>query len=104
MSYYNLSGRQVGVCDDLGTTNSADISFLGQTKKVPHVTPYGVYTSPPVGSAWILVPLRDNEDDLVGIGCDYAGREKGLLQGELMLYNTLTKAKFKFDESGNVIL
>lgn len=96
------NGLQKKIVRDTGKIPDAQCAFMGQTKNVKNVTPYGFYCSPVIGSQWVIFSSRANSDDLQGIGNDYENRPKNLLTGELILQNLLTGAFAKFDALGNI--
>lgn len=93
---------QTLVPDDSGIRQIVQVKFLGQTKKVKAVSPYGVFGAPPLNSDWIILSARGNADDLYGIGNDYKNRIKDLKAGELVLMNTITQDFIHFKEDGTV--
>lgn len=95
-------GKQSKKADDSGSTSVAAVDFLGQTRNVRSITPYGLYNSPVLGSNWIVLSSRANSEDLHGIGNDYKNRPKNLIEGEVVLQNLLTGAFIKLDSFGNI--
>lgn len=97
-----VAGIQKKSSFDNDSSVVAQVSFMRQTANVNFITPYGYYAMPPANSAWLIFPLRDNDDDLVGIGNDYVNRPKDLVESDICLFNTKSKAKFIFKASGDV--
>ena len=97
-------GKQKQIMNDLGNVPKAQVSFLGQTKNVKHLTPYGMWSSPPIGSDWIIFSERSNSDDLQGIANDYINRPKPLFEGEIIFQNLKTGAFIRFDLLGNILV
>ena len=97
------AGKQTNIQVDTEEDNIpyCQIKFFDQTKDVAHISPYGLFGSPPLESKWVVFPLRNNPDDMVGFGNDYANRPKDLKEGELALINTKTRTMIKFDENGD---
>jgi len=95
-------GKQSKAADDSGSTLVAAVNFLGQTRNVRGITPYGLYNSPVLGSNWIVVSNRANSEDLHGIGNDYKNRPKNLIEGEVVLQNLLTGAFIKEHANGDI--
>ena len=81
---------------------SAQMSYMGQTKDIPQMTPYGFFSMPPVNSLWCIFPFRDGDDDLFGFGNDYKNGPSGLVEHDVCLYNTKTKAKFILKADGDI--
>jgi len=96
-----LGGKQTLPADNSKSVMSAQVSYLGQVKEMPFITPYGLFSSPPINSTWVVIPLRNNADDVIGFGNDYANKPP-LLSGEVCLYNTQTKSKIILDSSGSI--
>jgi len=88
--------------NDSGVRQKAQVTFLGQTKDIKTVSPYGVFSSSPNHSDWLIWSARCNKDDLYGIPNDYKNRIKNLKEGEVVLMNTLTKSLIHFKESGEI--
>lgn len=95
-------GKQSKVADDSKSTTIAAVDFLGQTRDVRQITPYGFYCSPVLGCNWVIFSNRANSDDLRGIGNDYENRPKDLVEGEVVLQNLLTGAYIKLLENGDI--
>lgn len=105
---------QTLVPDDSGDRQIAQMKFLGQTQDVKQVVPYGLVSSSPINSEWLIFSRRANPDDKVGIANDYKGRFKGtpttnlfnsgigLKEGESCLYNQLTGSYIFLDEGKNI--
>ncbi len=89
---------------DTGIRQFVQVSFLGQTKDVKAVSPYGVFSSAPIGSDWIILSARGNRDDLYGIGNDYKNRIKNLKEYEVALMNTKTKALIFLKDDGSIFV
>lgn len=97
-------GTQTLACDDSGDYQTAQVSFLGQTHTVRQIVQYGLYGHSPTGSQWVIVNLRANSNDKMGIANDYTNRPKNLKEGEVVLYNTKTQTFIKLDKDGNITL
>lgn len=98
------NGRQSKTADDSGDMLTASCDFLGQTRNVKGVTPYGFYNSPVLGSNWLIFSSRANSEDLLGIGNDYKNRPKNLEEGEVVLQNLLTGSYIKLLANGDIEL
>jgi len=90
--------------DDTGNYQTAQVSFLGQTHTVKQLIPYGLYSNSPISSEWIILSLRANPNDKVGIANDYSNRPKNLKEGEVVLYNIKTNTSIKLDSNGDILL
>ena len=99
-----FGGIQKKPAVDSGAMTTAQVSYLGQTRDVQQITPYGLACSPPNGSTWLLWQVRGNSNDIAGFGNDYKSRPKGLVEGEAVLFNSKTGTIIKLDASGNVVI
>ncbi len=97
-----IAGKQKTILDDKGDYPKAQAQALGQVHNVRQITPYGFFCSPPLASSWLLFSVRDNPDDMVGFGHDFANRFKNLLPGECALANTESGAYIKLSASGDI--
>lgn len=62
---------------------------------------YGYYGNAPKGSLVMVIQANGQEECLFGAEDDVNNRPRGLKEGEVMMYNTLTKNYIYFDEEGN---
>lgn len=62
---------------------------------------YGYYGNAPKGSLVMVIQVNGQEECLFGAEDDVNNRPRGLKEGEVMMYNTLTKNYVYFDEEGN---
>ena len=62
---------------------------------------YGLYGNAPVGSFVILMQINGQEEVLFGIEDDVNRRPRNLKEGEVMIYNTLTKNYIYLKEDGS---
>lgn len=62
---------------------------------------YGYYGNAPKGSLVVVIQANGQEECLFGAEDDVNNRPRGLKDGEVMMYNTLTKNYIYFDENGN---
>lgn len=96
--------RQTSIAKDSGDYMTAQVKFLGQPKDIKVNSPYGIYSSPPKTSEALVFSARNNSDDLHGIFNDYKGRIKGLKEGEVAVYNTLTGATIHEKADGSILI
>jgi len=85
-----MRGVQKLKCDETKLQQQAQCEFLGQTQDVASIMPYGFYTSPPVGSEWLIFSVRGNSSDRVGFANDFKNRPKNLQEGDVYLVNLKT--------------
>lgn len=108
------SATQTLVPNDSGIRQITQMKFMGQTQDVKQVIPYGLVSSSPINSEWLIFSRRANPDDKVGIANDYKGRFKGtpttnlfnsgigLKPGESALYNQVTGCYIFLDADKNI--
>lgn len=95
-------GIQTLVANDSGIRQIAQVKFLGQTKQVKTLSPYGLFGSPLLNSDWLIFQARANSDDLYGIANYYKKRIKNLKEGEVVLMNVKTQDFIHFKEDGTI--
>jgi phage gp45-like len=66
------------------------------------LSPYGLDSNPPAGVTIVLFSSQGQEAVKFGIASDFLGRLKGLKEGEVALYNTLTKSFVFLKENGDI--
>jgi len=76
--------------------------FMTKVNDIWFVTPYGYYSSPPVGSMGIVFNIQAQEQNRAGIFNDYDRRNKNLVEGEVELFNTLTKTRITLKANGDL--
>lgn len=94
----------VSLIDDTGTYFRAQVEYLGKTKKIEVIFPYGLYGRPPKGSCAILFNVNGQEENMAGIVYDVLRRFTGLSDGEVVLGNPKTGSYVKMAASGNIEL
>jgi len=97
-----FAARQTGKPYDNGSFTVAQLSYMDQVREWPHHTPYGFFSMPPIKSTWCIFPFRDNDNDMFGFGQDYVNRPKDLKEGDVCIFNTISKIKFVFKTDGSV--
>lgn len=78
------------------------ITYLGQTKNIEILSPYGLYSNPPKGSLILLLPILGDSGNLVGIVYDPRNRPKDLEGGEVVTGNTVKGTTITFPEDGSI--
>lgn len=63
---------------------------------------YGLYSNAPSGSFVIVMQVNGQDEVLFGIEDDVNNRPRALKEGEVMLYNTLTKSFIYLDADSNI--
>jgi len=80
------------------------ISYYDKTSECEVITPYGLYSNPPVNSLGILFHSEGQEQNRAGIFNVTGTRFKNLKEGEVVTGNTVSLSNIKFDSDGNVII
>jgi phage gp45-like len=62
---------------------------------------YGFYGNAPKGSLVVVIQANGQEECLFGAEDDVNNRPRGLAEGEVMVYNTVTKNYLYLDKDGN---
>jgi len=76
--------------------------FMTKVNDIWFVTPYGFYSSPPEGSIGLVFNIQAQEQNRAGIFNDYDRRPKDLKEGEVALFNTLTKTRITLKANGDL--
>lgn len=61
---------------------------------------YGFYGNAPMGSLVVVIQANGQEECLYGAEDDVNNRPRGLKEGEVMMYNTLTQSYIYLDKEG----
>lgn len=88
------SGVKTLVIEDVEEGNviqQLQVKLYDAIKNCGKLGQYGLYGNAPKGSFVILMQVNGQEEVLFGIEDDVNNRPRGLKEGEVMLYNTLTK-------------
>lgn len=78
--------------------------FLGKKNEVWNLTPYGLFSSPPLRSIGLVFNIQSQEQNRAAILNDFKNRFKNLKQGEVTIGNTLTRSRIEFRENGEVFI
>lgn len=79
---------------------SLQVQLYEAIKNCGKLGQYGLYGNAPKGSFVILMQVNGQEEVLYGIEDDVNNRPRGLKEGEVMLYNTLTQNYVYFTAEG----
>jgi len=93
------SGIKTLSIEDTGKGNDEESNVIQQLqvklydaiKNCGKLGQYGLYSNSPTGSLVILMQVNGQEEVLFGIEDDVNNRPRNLKEGEVMIYNTLTK-------------
>lgn len=102
------SGIKTLAIEDTGKGNDDESNVIQQLqvklydaiKNCGKLGQYGLYSNAPTGSFVIIMQVNGQEEYLFGIEDDVNNRPRNLKEGEVMLYNTLTKNYFYFSADG----
>lgn len=102
------SGIKTLAIEDTGKGNDEESNVIQQLqvklydaiKKCGKLGQYGLYSNAPSGSFVIIMQVNGQEEVLFGIEDDVNNRPRNLKEGEVMLYNTLTKNYIYFSADG----
>jgi len=90
------------VMTDTKTFPFLQAQFMTKVNDIWFITPYGYYSSPPVGSMGLVFNIQAQEQNRAGIFNDYDRRPKDLKEGEVTLFNTLTKTRITLKANGDL--
>lgn len=99
------SGVKTLVIEDVEEGNviqQLQVKLYDAIKNCGKLGQYGLYGNAPTGSFVILMQVNGQEEVLFGIEDDVNNRPRGLKEGEVMLYNTLTKSYVYLSAEGKV--
>lgn len=88
--------------DDSEDYNRTQVSYLGKTKKVTVIMPYGIDANIPKDSLLILFNIMGQEENMVAFGNDQSIRFKNLEEGEVVVGNPKTGSKVYFKANGDI--
>jgi len=94
--------RTTGIMDDTKQFPFMQAQFMTKVNDIWFMTPYGLYSSPPKNSIGIVFNIQAQEQNRVGIFNDYERRPKDLKEGEVALFNTLTKTRITLKANGDL--
>jgi len=97
-------GKQTEPAKDSSDHQKVKVGYMGQTREINQISPYGLFSSAPTGSEYLIFSSQANADALYGLGNDYKNRIKNLKEGEVALYNTKTQALIHFKDDGSIYL
>lgn len=90
------------VIKDDGDFKLTQVTFLGNTRKVEELSPYGIYTKAPIDTNILLFNVLGHEDNIIGIPYGTRNRIKNLEEGEICVANRLTGSKIYFKKNGDI--
>lgn len=101
--------KSMGIDDSTPTENGENKNPIQQmqiqtydaVKQCGKLGHYGFYGNAPRGSLVIAIQANGQEECLYGAEDDVNNRPRGLKEGEVMMYNTITKSYIYLDAEGN---
>jgi len=78
------------------------VSSFGEVKTVGKIGMYGLYANAPKGSLVTVMQINGQEECLGGFEDDVNNRPRGLKEGEVMVYNSLTKSYIYLNKENDV--
>ena len=90
------------VLGDTGTYPRAQVGFMGKTKTVEVIFPYGLYANAPKGASVVLFNMSGQEENIAGIAYDALSRFKNLGEGEVVVGNPKTGSYTKYAADGKI--
>lgn len=101
--------KSMGIEDSTPTENGENKNPIQQmqiqtydaVKQCGKLGHYGFYGNAPRGSLVIAIQANGQEECLYGAEDDVNNRPRGLKEGEVMMYNTITKSYIYLDAEGN---
>jgi phage gp45-like len=104
-----LAIKSMGIEDTTPTDNGENKNPIQQmqiqtydaVKQCGKLGHYGYYGNAPKNSLVVVIQANGQEECLYGVEDDVNNRPRNLKEGEVMVYNTLTKNYIYFDEEGN---
>jgi len=87
---------------DAGNFARAQVGFMGKTKVVELVVPYGLASRAPAGSCVLLLNINGQEENMAGISYAPLSRFKNLADGEVVVGNPVTESYVKFSADGKI--
>lgn len=88
--------------DDKNPVQQMQIQTYDATKNCGKLGHYGFYGNAPKGSLVIVLQANGQEETLFGAEDDVNNRPRGLAEGEVMMYNTVTKSYVYLNKDGDV--
>ena len=81
---------------------TCQVSYLGKTKNINLVLPYGLFANPKENGLVLTFNIGANEENIAGIPYNPYIRFKDLKKGEVVVGNPHTQTKIHFKENGDI--
>lgn len=88
--------------DDSGDYNQTQVSYMGKTKQVLVLNPYGLDANLPKDTLMVLLNIMGQEENIAGIGSSQNARFKNLAEGEVAVGNPGVASKIYFKANGDI--
>ena len=92
----SLSGK------DSADFPTAQVDYLGKTKEIELVFPYGLAANPKEKCFTLLFSVNGQEDNILGIAHNPTNRFKNLTPGEVVVGNSYVNTKIYFKADGTI--
>lgn len=104
MTVVNMVKRSLTTLPVNDTTEfqTGQVTYLGNTAQIELVYPYGLCSSPPLGSLVLMFNIQGQEENRAGMANLTRQRFKNLKEGEVAIGNYLTGSVVKFLENGDI--
>ncbi|MCK5602307.1 phage baseplate assembly protein [Candidatus Pacearchaeota archaeon] len=89
---------------DTAVFPTIQMTYLGKTKNVELVLPYGLYSNPKEGAIALMFQVNGQEENMTAIPYDPYTRFKNLQPGEVAVGNPHTQSKILFKANGDIEL
>lgn len=90
------------VTDDSSAYPKGQAGYNDKTTDFLRYSLYGLDSNPPLNSWVLLLGSQGQEAVKIGLISDFLNRKKGLKEGEVVLYNTLTQSFVLLKENGDI--
>lgn len=88
--------------NDIADFPTVQVTYLGKTKNVELVLPYGLYSNPKEQSIALLLSVNGQEENISAIPYNPYTRFKDLKAGEVAVGNPHTTSKVYFKANGDI--
>ncbi len=92
------------VSSDTSEYPQAQVTSNGKATNITKLSTYGVCANPPKGSHVLMFQNQGQESTKFGIFNDFINRKRGLKEGEVALFNTLTGAMVFMKADGSIAI
>ena len=94
--------KSTNIDSDQGNFPQGQVEYLGKTKDIVYVYPYGYSAKAPVGNTQLLWQVIGDETNVVGMEMSGPDRFKGTKETEVVVGNPISGSFVKFNADGSV--